>query len=116
MLAFVLLGQGILSFLPAGTAYAVWGNAEKGGPSQPPSGPVSIWGGRVRPSLTNLNDGQPIEFGVKFRSSIAGYITGLRFYKGTLDTGTHVGSLWTARGRSSPPPRSAARRRQAGSR
>ena len=98
VLALFLLGQGIPSLLPAGTAYAVWGNAENAGLPQPPSGPVSIWGGRVRPSLTNLNDGQPIEFGVKFRSSIAGYITGLRFYKGTLDTGTHVGSLWDSEG------------------
>ena len=27
-----------------------------------------------------------------------GWITGIRFYKGSGNTGTHVGSLWTANG------------------
>ena len=64
----------------------------------PPSGPVSIWAGGGGPTATNLNDGQPIEVGVKFRSSLAGWITHLRFYKGTLDNGTHVGHLWSSLG------------------
>ncbi len=34
----------------------------------------------------------------KFRSDIAGFITGVRFYKGAANTGTHVGHLWTANG------------------
>jgi VCBS repeat-containing protein len=36
--------------------------------------------------------------GVKFRSDVDGYITGLRFYKGNLNTGTHTGHLWAADG------------------
>ena len=36
--------------------------------------------------------------GVKFQSSLAGYITGIRFYKGTGNTGTHIGNLWTTSG------------------
>jgi hypothetical protein len=36
--------------------------------------------------------------GVKFQSEVNGYITGLRFYKGTGNTGTHVGHLWTSSG------------------
>jgi methionine-rich copper-binding protein CopC len=35
---------------------------------------------------------------VKFRSETAGTITGLRFYKGSGNTGTHVGHLWTSTG------------------
>jgi hypothetical protein len=35
---------------------------------------------------------------VKFKSDVNGSITGIRFYKGTGNTGTHVGSLWTASG------------------
>ena len=35
---------------------------------------------------------------MKFRTDVAGYITGVRFYKGTGNTGTHVGNLWTAGG------------------
>ena len=60
---------------------------------------MSIWAGHgdARRAL-NLNDGQAIELGVKFRSSQAGYITAIRFYKGNQDTGTHVGHLWTADG------------------
>jgi len=38
------------------------------------------------------------ELGVKFRSDVAGYVTGIRFYKSTLNTGTHIGRLWTAGG------------------
>ena len=33
---------------------------------------------------------------MKFRSDTDGYITGVRFYKGTQNTGTHVGHLWTS--------------------
>ena len=36
-----------------------------------------------------------VELGVRFRANTAGFITGLRFYKGTGNTGTHIGSLWT---------------------
>ena len=36
--------------------------------------------------------------GVKFRSDLAGFITGIRFYKGTGNTGTHVANLWTTGG------------------
>ena len=35
---------------------------------------------------------------MKFRANRAGYVTGIRFYKGTGNTGTHVGSLWTSGG------------------
>jgi hypothetical protein len=50
----------------------------------------------VSPSLGN--DGQPIEVGVKFRVTQAGYITGLRFYKAAGNTGTHIGHLWSNTG------------------
>ena len=36
--------------------------------------------------------------GVKFRSDIAGKVTGVRFHKATANTGTHVGSLWASNG------------------
>jgi len=35
---------------------------------------------------------------VRFQTSQDGYITGIRFYKGTGNTGTHTGSLWTSDG------------------
>jgi hypothetical protein len=36
--------------------------------------------------------------GVKFTSDVSGYISGIRFYKGSTNTGTHTGSLWTTAG------------------
>ena len=35
---------------------------------------------------------------VRFQSDISGYITGIRFYKWSTNTGTHVGNLWTNTG------------------
>ncbi len=35
---------------------------------------------------------------MKFTSDISGSVTGVRFYKYAQNTGTHVGSLWTAGG------------------
>ena len=35
---------------------------------------------------------------MKFRSDVDGFITGIRFYKGAGNTGTHVGNLWSASG------------------
>ena len=39
-----------------------------------------------------------VELGVKFRSDVAGTITGIRFYKASTNTGTHVGNLWSSTG------------------
>jgi len=44
------------------------------------------------PSSPLSNDGQAIELGVKFRSSAAGSITGVRFYKTAGNSGTHTES------------------------
>ena len=60
--------------------------------------PCSIWPDTATPANPAVTDNQPIELGVKFQSSIDGWITGIRFYKGTLNTGTHVGHLWTTEG------------------
>ena len=80
----------------------------------PASCPCSIWSDSVVPPIEN--DPAAVELGVKFRSDVAGEITGLRFYKGPGNTGTHTGHLWTAAARSSPRPRSPARRPPAGRR
>jgi methionine-rich copper-binding protein CopC len=68
----------------------------------PPGGdgcPCSIWAGSTVPANeTEPNDDDPVEVGVKFRPLVDGQITGIRFYKGTTNTGTHVGHLWAAGG------------------
>jgi hypothetical protein len=54
--------------------------------------------GNMTPGNPSASDGHAVELGVKFNSSLAGYITGIRFYKGSGNTGTHVGYLWTNTG------------------
>ena len=60
--------------------------------------PCSGWDSTATPTVASANDPNAVELGVKFRSDVAGYITGIRFYKGAGNTGTHVGNLWTAAG------------------
>jgi hypothetical protein len=43
-------------------------------------------------------DASAVELGVKFRAEVNGFITALRFYKGSGNTGPHVGNLWTGSG------------------
>ncbi|HEY8734669.1 MAG TPA: DUF4082 domain-containing protein, partial [Puia sp.] len=48
--------------------------------------------------LDPLSTQVPLELGVKFTSSIAGFITGVRFYKTAGNTGAHVGELYSSTG------------------
>lgn len=50
------------------------------------------------PDTANWPEAQSLELGVKFSSDMNGTISGVRFYKGTQNTGVHTGSLWTANG------------------
>ena len=59
---------------------------------------ASLWGASTPPAVLAADDGFSIELGVRFSSTVDGYITGIRFYKGPGNTGTHVGSLWDAQG------------------
>jgi len=58
---------------------------------------ISIWPATASPAMYVMA-GAPIEFGLKFRSDVAGKITGIRFYKISSNTGVHTGSLWTTSG------------------
>lgn len=58
----------------------------------------SSWSPDVVPAVPAENDPGAVELGVKFTVDIPGAVTGIRFYKGTGNTGTHVGSLWSASG------------------
>ena len=63
--------------------------------------PCEAWPSTAVPSNPQVNDPNAVEVGVKFRVDVDGFITGIRFYKGTGNTGTHIGSLWSAGGLSS---------------
>jgi hypothetical protein len=57
----------------------------------------TIWPASATPAVI-AGDSQPAELGVRFRSDVSGSITGVRFYKGASNTGTHVGHLWSNTG------------------
>ena len=57
-----------------------------------------IWPGNPTPANPSVTDNQPIEIGVKFRSTTGGFAKGIRFYKGLTNTGAHTGNLWSAAG------------------
>ncbi len=59
--------------------------------------PCSMLGSRT-PAKADAGDGGSISVGVKFRSDLAGTISGIRYFKSAANTGTHVGALWTAGG------------------
>ncbi|MBD3926872.1 DUF4082 domain-containing protein, partial [Nocardioides cavernae] len=59
--------------------------------------PCTIWPSTTTPAGTDP-DTSSVELGVKFRTSTAGYITGIRYWKPTQTSGTHVGSFWTRTG------------------
>jgi hypothetical protein len=50
------------------------------------------------PSMIDSNDNNAVVLGVKFKADASGLVTGVRFYKSTANTGTHIGSLWSAGG------------------
>ena len=60
--------------------------------------PCTIWSASAVPVTASDSDTSAVDLGVKFRTSQNGTITGIRFYKGAGNTGTHVGKLWTSAG------------------
>jgi hypothetical protein len=50
------------------------------------------------PATLDAGDAKSTNLGVKFTSDVGGIIRGVRFYKATTNTGTHVGSLWSSSG------------------
>ena len=59
---------------------------------------ASLFTASTTPTTVDSGDKNAVELGVKFTSSTSGYITGVRFYKASTNTGTHTGSLWSASG------------------
>ncbi len=79
------------------------GNLETNGPridlnQNPNPGIFSFWSDSDLPGQIDSKDKNAIEVGIRFTSDTNGYITGLRFYKSTANTGTHIANLWTSTG------------------
>jgi hypothetical protein len=64
----------------------------------PSSCPCSLWASSATPVNPSEADPAAVELGVRFTSDVPGQVTGVRFYKGTGNTGTHIGHLWTSTG------------------
>jgi len=60
--------------------------------------PCTIWPSTVVPSVVDVGADTAVELGVSFKSDVSGYITGIRFYKSSANTGVHVGNLWSSTG------------------
>ncbi|HEX5495759.1 MAG TPA: DUF4082 domain-containing protein [Mycobacteriales bacterium] len=60
--------------------------------------PCSVWDDFTVPDTVNTPDANAIEVGTKVRFDTKGFVTGVRFYKGSQNTGTHTGSLWSSTG------------------
>jgi len=50
------------------------------------------------PATPAINDTDAVELGTAFTPSVTGTITGVSFYKGAGNDGTHVGNLWSSTG------------------
>jgi lysophospholipase L1-like esterase/fibronectin type 3 domain-containing protein len=69
-------------------------------PSPPPvstrSCPCSMWAPSDAPVTAEVSSTTAAEVGVKFRTEQNGFITAVRFYKGSANLGPHQGHLWKA--------------------
>ena len=50
------------------------------------------------PTTVDGGDVSSVVLGMKFTASVNGSVTGIRFYKSSANTGTHVGTLWDSTG------------------
>jgi len=60
--------------------------------------PCSLLASTATPPVSDSGDASPISVGLRFTTSIDGFITGLRYYRDAANTGTHTGALYNAAG------------------
>ncbi|WP_063770895.1 DUF4082 domain-containing protein [Streptacidiphilus neutrinimicus] len=61
--------------------------------------PCALWPSTAVPGTPDTTaDPNSLELGARFQAAEAGNVTGVTFYKGTGNTGTHTGSLWSSSG------------------
>ncbi len=60
--------------------------------------PCTLFDSSALPGTPDSGDPGTVEVGVSFTPATDGQVTGVRFYKSVLNTGTHTGSLWTSAG------------------
>jgi hypothetical protein len=60
--------------------------------------PCTLWPDHAVPAVVSWGDNRAVELGVKFRVAGPGFISGVRFFKSTENTGVHLGNLWSSDG------------------
>jgi hypothetical protein len=63
-----------------------------------PAAGTSLFSASDTPIVLSDSDTGQVNLGVRFVSSLSGTISGIKYYKGANDTGTHTGSLWSSSG------------------
>jgi hypothetical protein len=63
-----------------------------------PQCPCSVWQNGPPTGAVDAADTSAVNLGLNFQASSSGMISGVRFYKESANTGSHIGSLWTASG------------------
>lgn len=62
------------------------------------SEPLVLFSPGAIPAQTNVDMGYDVEIGVEVWPDVGGTVNGVRFYKGSADSGVHVGHLWSSGG------------------
>jgi hypothetical protein len=85
-----LLGRGLsalILMLACGVTFSASANAQ-----------TTLFAAASKPVTIDHGNPAPTEVGVKFKSDTTGYITAVRFYKASTNTGTHYGHIWSTSG------------------
>ncbi|MFD1717160.1 DUF4082 domain-containing protein [Georgenia deserti] len=59
--------------------------------------PCTVFSDEV-PATASTSDGSRVELGMEFTPAEPGVVTGVRFYQGPANTGSHTGTLWSGDG------------------
>jgi len=97
-LAYVLAASGLLISSAASFLQPISAAAAKAPVTKQDVTAESIWSSTATPAHAISGDSDGVELGVKFVANVSGTVTGVRFYKGSTNTGTHVGHLWSVTG------------------
>ena len=63
-----------------------------------PQCPCSVWQNGTPTGAADASDTSAVNLGVQFQASSSGFVAGVRFYKYSDNTGSHIGSLWSSTG------------------
>ena len=77
---------------------ATWSFTTARPPGVPGVCPCSLFDDSTQPARLEDPDPKAVTLGVRFSPTVAGTVTGVRFYKGPANTGSHTGVLWSTTG------------------